>query len=692
MPINQDTYNKNLYDLLSVKYDVTPINSKGQTTPVPQEADVFRFEFVKDGKNYGDVWVTIDSGKNLIVYYDDQVADSGDDNTSGTPIPDTWTHLIKQLKHWARNNLLGFELKNRNHLSKDMAQREHMKKKEQLGEGYYPMGKNKSYSDNIPQVKIVLQHTRQIEEGEQRFRNIAKIFVENINGERFAIPTNRPGLARVYARHIAEGGTPYDDKGKHITSLVEEYTKMAGFVRATKGNQFNEDAQKLVDVGINHYKTLKETLTRMVTARGYNKYFESWTPVLNEESDNDESLNELFVRETLDPRIESVMPILSKLRKQVTEMDEVKSLEEWADNMISEKLEVESSTNESTRKHFKQVADVIAQHPHSHKRKELAKHHADIFAQQNARFDRKRFFKAAKADDETVSEISDPKKKDESLDEERQDLYLVVDKKNPGNAVGIWDGHVFKPFDKTKFSAGVMDMIPSQYMVDKSAGPATSKQIGMAQVKEAPGAETLAHNQDTEEKNLKAFDLAEVSADDIDEGKNVKYFYVTVDGKEKFKTKNEMEARNTAEEMKTDPSFDGKTIDVITKNDYEVQINEKGVAEDLDANQKRAGQLGPTEPVGKNEKNLRGKLVGASESTETKEEAITEMDSEGHRGHREDGDPYAKGAKATPAKAKDVAKKGAKDLDKAFNKTHDKKKDVKEGQEDLEAILRIVRK
>ena len=35
-----------------------------------------------------------------------------------------------------------------------------------------------------------------------------------------------------------------------------------------------------------------------------------------------------------------------------------------------------------------------------------------------------------------------------------------------------------------------------------------------------------------------------------------------------------------------------------------------GVAEGLDANQKRAGQLGPTEKVGKNEKNLRGRLVG----------------------------------------------------------------------------------
>jgi hypothetical protein len=38
----------------------------------------------------------------------------------------------------------------------------------------------------------------------------------------------------------------------------------------------------------------------------------------------------------------------------------------------------------------------------------------------------------------------------------------------------------------------------------------------------------------------------------------------------------------------------------------------KGVAEDLDANQKRVGQLGPTEKVGK--KGAVGKLVGANEN------------------------------------------------------------------------------
>ncbi len=59
-------------------------------------------------------------------------------------------------------------------------------------------------------------------------------------------------------------------------------------------------------------------------------------------------------------------------------------------------------------------------------------------------------------------------------------------------------------------------------------------------------------------------------------------------------------------------------------------------------------------------------------------ESITEMDSEGHRGHREDGDPYAKGSKATPSKAKDTAKDAEKALNKSMDKAHDKKKSLKD--------------
>ena len=46
----------------------------------------------------------------------------------------------------------------------------------------------------------------------------------------------------------------------------------------------------------------------------------------------------MFKSSSLDPRIESVMPILSKLSKNVTEdiqMTEVAELEEWADNLMT---------------------------------------------------------------------------------------------------------------------------------------------------------------------------------------------------------------------------------------------------------------------------------------------------------------------------------------------------------------------
>ena len=93
--------------------------------------------------------------------------------------------------------------------------------------------------------------------------------------------------------------------------------------------------------------------------------------------------------------------------------------------------------------------------------------------------------------------------------------------------------------------------------------------------------------------------------------------------------------------------------------------------EGLDKNQKRAGQLGPTEKVGKN--GPRGKLVGANESfiNTDAQAVVSEMDSQGYKGTRDSDDEGGKGeGKATPVKAKDVVKKGAKALDKAMDKAH----------------------
>jgi hypothetical protein len=74
----------------------------------------------------------------------------------------------------------------------------------------------------------------------------------------------------------------------------------------------------------------------------------------------------------------------------------------------------------------------------------------------------------------------------------------------------------------------------------------------------------------------------------------------------------------------------------------------------------------------------------------TKPEGVAEMDSQGYRGHRGDEDPGKGPEKSVkPAKIKDVAKDAEKDLTKAMDREHAKKKQqgVAEGaEEDLAAI------
>ena len=65
------------------------------------------------------------------------------------------------------------------------------------------------------------------------------------------------------------------------------------------------------------------------------------------------------------------------------------------DKDLDEEMTLEASVS---RKHFQQVADLLRNIPDEAKRKEMAMHHASIFAQQNPRFDIQRFGQAAGVD------------------------------------------------------------------------------------------------------------------------------------------------------------------------------------------------------------------------------------------------------------------------------------------------------
>jgi len=347
MARNQETLNKEMYQFLqSNGYEPKAFDVEGKLLATPDEAALIRFTFKDKDKDLGAARITIDRETGVTIYFDNDIEHTGSH---------AWRQFLKQMKDWSMRKQLGFDLQNTERLKYDMAQRQYTEQKEKLGEGYHAMGKNMSYNDNVPSVKIILQHNRKLEEGEQRYRSIAKIFLENTDGERFLAPTTRPGIAQVYARHIAEGGVPNDERWNHVKALCEEYSKMAGFARAVRNGQFNESAQQLVNEGLNHYQSLRETLGKLRGHRGYNMYFESWTPALMED-DTDSTINELFVQETVDPRIESVMPILARLNKNkaTTTVKEVAELAEWADSITEMDDGIPDNLSASERKEQKE--------------------------------------------------------------------------------------------------------------------------------------------------------------------------------------------------------------------------------------------------------------------------------------------------------------------------------------------------
>ena len=783
MPISTETLNRKLFKVLS-KYKPKPLDTSGEVTPVEDEADVIKFKFTKDGVEYGDVFATIDDDRALKLYFGDDVADSPSARTKGLDYNDSWEGLLEFLSRWAHDNRVKWNPdNNKDHLVQDMARRKHMKKKENIGEGYYPMGKKASYSDNIPTVKIVIEHTRQIEEGEQRYRNINKIFLENQLGERFLLDTKKPGVARVYARHIAEGGKVNDDRWGHISSLCEEYNKMAGFVRATRNGQFNESAQKLVESGIQHYQSLRETLSRMTGKRGYNMYFESWTPALMEDEVEETNLNELFVQETLDPRIENVMPILSKLQKQVSEMKETVDLAEWADSLIEgeggpeaseepiftepvETLPADGADAPASELNEREetLDDVIARHKDAVENfkqggdmgydleSDLWDYYFTNGEIRNYDADASEFISTSLADylgiDEGLGDIANKiggalKTGAKAVGKAivgKDDAELMIDLKrragvrNPENGKpSMAHSEVEKQVDEvdmgqadsslrnepkqnndkmdhfTALGRASKKMGHNHYMdvpdeklealramvkrfrageeVDESAlqasfgikkygedGMKKLQQLGREHASEKTKQNTRAEFSDKEKPVAEGSDGYEPIAHAIEQ-----YITKHYNGKSGLDTDDFMKvasmvrngsinaARKFASTLDTDP------------RDKLLSMLGQGVAEDLDADQKRVGQLGPTSKVKNN--NI-GKLVGANENfINTVDQAVvSEMDKSQTPPGRDD-DVKGPEGKATPITPKKMADDAKKVLDK---------QKVKEGQSDLDRILIIM--
>jgi hypothetical protein len=231
---------------------------------------------------------------------------------------------------FAKRNLLTFSLKNLSRLKYNMKTMAAVK--ESIFESYYGTRKV-SYSDQPQKTRLRIKHSRDLEEGDARYRNIDSIYVETNEGERFKVPSRSLMHGRMLARHVAEGGNPYDAFGQHINEVVDEMRTLSNFVRASRHKNYDGNAAHMVEAAVRHYGDLKAKAKRLISRRGYHEEKSAFNPAqITSVDEAVETIRELFVQQSLDPRIEQALPLLAKL--QEAPLKEADIFETWASRVM----------------------------------------------------------------------------------------------------------------------------------------------------------------------------------------------------------------------------------------------------------------------------------------------------------------------------------------------------------------------
>jgi hypothetical protein len=324
----QNTSAKQLFDLLvSRNFDPELLDSAGKPASDPAETEVFSFDFVTEsGNNYGTVVIMLGDANELEVFFGDNVG-----RTMEGSDKNEWYTFLEQLKHFSTKNLMGFGLKNLNRL------RYSMQGQAAIKEGLFESWRGTrtvSYNDRPEAVRLMIRHKKPIGEGDARYRYVESLYVETADGERFKLPFTKLSGGRAMVEHVRNGGRPYDARGQHIVAVVEELNVLSRFRRANAGQVFEGDTQTLISETNAYYENLNRVLKGLGTNRGYTNYFESWNPAeITEQDVVIESIKNLFVRETIDTRIEQALPVLAKIQKQGQAMKEINMFEAWANRL-----------------------------------------------------------------------------------------------------------------------------------------------------------------------------------------------------------------------------------------------------------------------------------------------------------------------------------------------------------------------
>jgi hypothetical protein len=341
--INLETIADDLFNKVRGRFpNVTIGDEEGKVTNVPSQARFFDFEYKEADTVLGKVSISIDEDSLNVMYGDDFVANE-DSMTRNK-----WYDFLRELRQFSKKRMLNFDTRN---ITKSNLNKRDYNFLATNRTGDQQMAESKMYGTNktsfqkIGSAKLSIKHTEAIntENATARSQKIGAIYVENAEGERFKYPFKHLSGARAMTRHVAEGGKPYDDFGKHITSLSEELAKLRKFkTYMGRSSVMAESLSEYVEVVKERANFIKKEINNLQKESYYKESINGFeTPVFEDVPDDikENWIDELTIKQ-FNEELSDVFPYIYKLVSEATTATEVgpEDLEEGPIDWIKDKF------------------------------------------------------------------------------------------------------------------------------------------------------------------------------------------------------------------------------------------------------------------------------------------------------------------------------------------------------------------
>ena len=338
---SQDLFNK----IRSKFSNIQLGDSTGNVTADPKSAVFFDFEFSESSDNFGRVSISIADGESMKVFYNQGLVEKIDDEAKAN-----WYSFLKELKDFAVEHQVGFDVrditktsltqqdfKNLADVNKTVNTGDNMSEELTrltklagiaVAEGL--TGTAKSSYESLDKTRLIVRHSQAVDENVpgSRSRQINSLYIENEQGERFKYPMKHLSGARAMARHVANGGVPHDDFGKHIIKMSEQIAQLNSFARyATNKDQLNNSVGDIIEKSRLKLENMRNYIKNISKQGHYIKAKESFQPATIAELDDEtrNSLREKFTLRHLDDKVESALPLIHSLMKEYDDKDAVMS-------------------------------------------------------------------------------------------------------------------------------------------------------------------------------------------------------------------------------------------------------------------------------------------------------------------------------------------------------------------------------